>query len=787
MDPARWLFRLALGQRLPRTSGSLRVNGPEAAIDIRRDRFGIPHIEATNDADAWFGLGFCQGQDRWFQIETLARLTRGTLAELAGEAVVPLDRLSRRIGFRRSAQEQLPVLDTSYREMAEAFAAGANQGLRRGLHRRPHEFLLLRAKPMTIDAADVLGIGKVQSFLIPSNWDSELTRLKILQEDGIEALLALDPAYPADHPITAPPGGAAGAAIDRLASELELLREIAGDVGGSNNWVIGPERTASGRALLANDPHLSPVLPPHWYLAHLKTPEWEVAGAALAGTPGILIGHNEVAAWGITAGFVDNADLYIEQLGTDETSVLRDGEYVACDVRRETIHVRGGTSIVETVAVTHNGPVIGPALEGEPGAISLKATWLQATPVTGVLGMYRAKNMDDVRALAKHWPLASQNVVFADIEGNIGWQLFGDSPVRGKGSGLVPSPGWDSQTGWTADFLVGEDLPSLLNPDEGFIATANNKPRTDGGGYLGADWLDGYRVARIGEALSERDDWDESSTSGLQGDKLSLLWRELQPAIEELSPTSPEAAIGLGLLNGWDGRVAPDSSAACLYELFLAELSRRMVRAKAPRAAKWALGKGFASLLPSTVLGGRRGAQAARLFRKGEEGWFDGGWAAVADESLAAAVRKLQRRFGDDPTDWTWGRVRPLVLRHSIGRRKPLDRVFNRGPFHLGGDSHTVAAAGTNVLDPTDDPTVIASLRMIVEAGDWEGARFSLPGGQSGNPVSPHYDDLLVSWLEGSGVPIAWAPDAVKASTVARLTLSPGRRPQERVQTRAPG
>ncbi|HJP41773.1 MAG TPA: penicillin acylase family protein [Dehalococcoidia bacterium] len=772
MHLSRLLFRLALGRRLPRSSGRLRVEGLQSAVEIRRDKFSIPHIEAANSADAWFGLGFCQGQDRWFQIETLVRLARGSLAELAGADVVPLDRLSRRIGFRRAAEAQLPIIDSAYREMAEAFAAGANEGVRRGLSRRPHEFALLRSEPMTMDAVDVLGIGKIQSFLIPSNWDAELMRLKILTEDGLEALRSLDPAYPGDHPVTSPPSTLAGPAIDRLAGDIERLRNIAGDFGGSNNWVVGPGRTESGRALLANDPHLSPTLPPHWYLAHLHAPDWHVAGAALAGTPAILVGHNDVAAWGVTAGFVDNTDLFVEQLSADGASAFHGAQYVLCEMLRETIHVRRGKSVVENVAVTHNGPIIGPALEGEPGAVSIKATWLEALPVTGALGLYRAKSMNDVRVLARHWPLSSQNVVYADIQGNIGWQLFGDSPVRKTGAGLIPSPGWEPDSAWPEGLLPPDRLPSLLNPESEYIATANNKPESDGEVFLGADWLDGYRVARIGELIRERRDWGVASAQNLQMDRLTLLWREVRTAIEQLEPTSDDAVIGAGLLKSWDGVAEADSVSASVFEFFLSEMAHRMVQAKAPRSAGWALGRSFVSLLPTSPLGGKRGAQAARLLQEKPEGWFPQGWVSAAEESLGSAVRRLRKEFGEDPENWDWGRVRPLMLRHVVGDRRPFGRVFNRGPFAVGGDSNTIAAATTNVFDPSSDPSAIASLRMVLEPGDWENAQFSLPGGQSGNPVSPHYDDLLPNWLEGSGVPIAWSHESVQSATAARLVIS---------------
>jgi len=263
---------------------------------IRRDSFGIPHIEAGDDADAWYALGFCQGQDRAFQLEGLLRVVRSTLAEIAGSDSLPVDRLSRRIGLRASAEVQMSVLDGDVRSVLEAFARGVTDGAVLGVRCKAHEFSLLRAAPTPYEAVDALAVVKLISLVLASNWDVELARLKILQGDGPEALKALDPRYLDQHLVSSPPGARAGAAIDRLADDLRVFQEAAGKGGASNNWAIAPSRTATGRPLLANDPHLAPSLPPHWYLAHIRTPEWSVAVASFVGVPAFPVGHNDTGA-----------------------------------------------------------------------------------------------------------------------------------------------------------------------------------------------------------------------------------------------------------------------------------------------------------------------------------------------------------------------------------------------------------------------------------------------------------------------------------------------------------
>ena len=280
----RALVRL-LGRRLPRTSGTLRVAGIHDALRIRRDGWGIPHIDASSEADAWFGLGFCHAQDRAFQLETLLRVGRGTLSAMVGSGGLAADRMSRRLGFARVAAAQLELIDDDVKAAAEAYVRGINQGLAAGLSRRPHEFVLLRARPTPWQVTDVLAFAGLQAFALGANWDMELARLKILAEDGPEALRALDHAYPADHPLSVPVAAAAGPAMDRLADDLAAFASAAPSPGGSNNWAIAGARTASGVPLLANDPHLAARLPAPWYLAHLRCPEWEVAGASFVGGP----------------------------------------------------------------------------------------------------------------------------------------------------------------------------------------------------------------------------------------------------------------------------------------------------------------------------------------------------------------------------------------------------------------------------------------------------------------------------------------------------------------------
>ena len=585
MSLSRFLFRLLLGRRLPQTRGRLTVAGLRGPLQIHRDRWGIPYIEAGNDDDAFFGLGFCHGQDRAFQLEVLLRAIRGTLSELVGVAALPIDRMSRRIGFAFASRQQLACLDADVRAQLVAFAAGVNAGTTAGLPRRPHEFVLLKAQPTPWTPEDSLGVVKLISFTLASNWDQELARFHILCADGPDAVTALEPDYPPEHPVVSPPGGSAGPAFDALLRDLALFRATVGSRGASNNWAISGSRTASGRPLLANDPHLDARLPCHWYFAHLRTPDWAVAGASMVGGPAIIAGHNDHAAWGVTAGLIDNTDLFREQIGPDGASVREADHYTPCPVRTEVIRVKGADSVTENVLMTPRGPILGPSPAGNGEMLSFCAVWLQPRPLRGLLAVHRAKSFDDFRRLLADWPATSQNVVYADQGGTIGWQMVGLAPRRRKGFGSLPQPGWDPAAGWESELLPFEELPWCRDPAEGFIATANTKPRADGAGpYLGADWLDGYRLGAITRALAARSAWDLAGVLALQMDQRPLSWEEMSATILALSPAEADARRGLGLLRAWDGRLSVDSPAAAVFELFVNEMTLRVLKAQRRRA-----------------------------------------------------------------------------------------------------------------------------------------------------------------------------------------------------------
>ena len=774
MNINKLLFRLMLGRRLPTTRGRLVVPGVRRSVVIRRDRYGVPYIEAETDDDAWYALGFCQGQDRSFSLEMLLRAAHGTLCELVGPGALATDRLSRQLGFTRLAPKQLEVFHPDVRDRFEAFARGISDGVSKGRRRKAHEFTLLRSEPSEFEAVDLAAIYLLQSMALSANWDVELVRLRMLELDGPEALTLLDPPYPDWHPVSTTPGISAGPAVDALARDLAALVEVVGVNRASNSWAVSPSKTATGRPILANDPHLVPTLPPHWYLAHVRTPTWGMVGATFAGLPAFPVGHNGHVAWGVTLGLADNSDLFLEEIGEDGVSVREGSQFVPCEVIDETISVKDGPARRERVLITPRGPIVGQAGTYDSLAVSIKATWLEALPVEGLLETHRATTCEEFRQLFSKWPHISLNVAYADNYGDIGLQLAGQVPRRRSGYGTLPMPGWNSGSGWHDAFVPFDEMPHTTNPEPGFVASANNQPLPSGQGpFLGVDWLDGYRASRIAEIVDARDDWNIENTAHAQLDTVSMPWREMREVVLAAEPSTTEAEQALALLSEWDGAVEVDSVGATVFEFFLTEMIRRVAMAKAPRSWEWAIGRSETPVHSLTLLSGRRVGHLVNLLRNRPDGWSDVPLTKLIDDSLYSAITELRRSYGADPSGWNWGHIRPLTLKHPVGRSRWLAPVYNLPPIPCAGDTNTVLQTGADPRNPAGSPLVCPSMRMVLDVGNWDENLFALPGGQSGNPLSPHYDDQFPLWARGAGITIPWSPEAVERVSVSTLTLSP--------------
>ncbi len=785
-----------LRRPVPRSKGKWSLAGLRSPVEIIRDRWGVPHIYAGNLRDLFFAVGYAQAQDRLWQMDFNRRAAAGRLAEVLGEPALEIDRLVRRVGFARAAEEDWRNAHEEERAVLESFSAGVNAYIKGT--KLPLEFTILRSRPEPWRPVDTLAFYRFMSWTLSGNWDAEIIRSWTVERFGAELMAELEPAYRAGQPLIVPPGAEAkGLKPDVVEAlrEAEKVLTLSGS-GMSNNWAVDGTKSTTGRPMLASDPHLPLGIPAIWWEAHLDSPELKAAGVAVPGLVGITMGHNERIAWGMTAAMVDGDDLFVEQINPDNTRQYRHkGKWLDGEVVREEVKVRGRAKpIVEEVLVTNHGPVVSPAIKSEPRTLSLKTVALEPShQVRAQLLLMGARNWGEFREALEGWPLPL-NFGYADVEGNIGYQLAGLLPVRAKGPGTVPAPGWSGEYEW-AGFIPFEKLPNAYNPPTHWIASANNKIAENGDpGFLDAMYADGFREQRIIEMLEAKEKHSVEDFEAMQGDQLSIAARELMPLILQLQPRDEWCRRALAFLKAWDYTLAADSVAACVYEVFYAHLVRRTLEEKLGSWSDFFMGKGIHPLRQNTLW---FIAAHSWLMAKMEEqpAWFaqtqtgrqgagpgEGktrsagsgqAWQEVMEETLASAVAELRGLLGDEVSRWQWGRLHKQHFRHALSGKRGVERIFNRGPVPVGGDGNTVWQASYAPYWGYEVNSFTASWRQIIDLEDFNRSRAVLPTGQSGHPGSRHYGDMIGMWSRVEYHPMLWDREEVEKQARGRLELLP--------------
>ncbi len=765
-----------LRRPVPRARGRLALKGLHGRVEIIRDRWGVPHIYASNLRDLFFAVGYAQAQDRLWQMDFNRRLACGALSEVLGEATLDIDRMTRRIGFRRAAQWEWREAQGEERAMTEAFAAGVNAYLERG--RLPLEFTILRYRPAPWHPADGLAFGRFMSWTLAGNWDSEIMRSWTIERFGPEVMAELEPSYPLGGPVIVPPGTEARGAGPDLREDFRQVADLIGAVGRamSNNWAVDGQKSVTGKPLLANDPHLPLTMPSIWWELHVDSPEVKAAGAGLPGTPGVMLGHNERIAWGVTAAIVDGDDFFVERVNPDNPSQYEHrGDWVDGEVVREEIKVRGRSQpVVEEVLITRHGPVVSPAIKGETRTLALRTTAQEPSHQTQAqLMLMRARNWEEFREALSGWPVPPLNFAYADVDGNIGYQLAARVPVRAKGYGVVPSPGWAGEHEWTG-FVPFDELPHAYNPPTHWVASSNNKIVDDDyPHFLSANYADSPRQQRIIEMLEAKEKLSADDFQAMHADQLSLPARELVPRILELTPADDWCRRALTFLRAWDYVLAPDSVAACVYEAFFTHLVRRALEEKLGSWSDFFTGRGVHPLKPNGMFFHASSSWLREKMRERPD-WFVGkSWQEAMEEALTSAVAELRKLLGDDVSRWQWGRLHKQRFRHPLGQMRGLDRVFNRGPVPIGGDANTVCAGAYSPYQGYDSIAFTASWRQIIDLADFNHSQAALPSGQSGHPGSRHYSDMIGLWQRVEYHPMPWDREEVEKQARGRLELAP--------------
>ncbi len=784
--------RRLMRRPVPRPNGRAVLDGLRAPVEVIRDQWGVPHIYAANNDDLFFAQGFVQAQDRLFQMDLNRRLGLGRLAEVTGPLGVAFDKFARTLAWPRAAQAQIDGSDATTRAAIDAYSAGVNAFIAAGP--LPAEFRVLAYRPEPWDALSTSAWGTVLAWGLSCNWETELLRAWLLDELGPERAADMTPVYRPDYATTLPDErvgrrlaeGLIGAFRETVAHGPVGL-PLVGQSLGSNNWVVSGARTESGRPQLANDPHLPPVFPTIWYACHLDGGDYHVAGFTLPGVPGIIIGHNDHCAWGITNAFPDIQDVYIERFHPDDpTRYEVNGEWQAAEVAQEAIHVRGLRDVVLAVRTTRHGPVFSDLLPGDHADLSYDWTLFRpGSHLRAVLATNRAADWPSFREALRHWSFPSQNIVYADTSDAIAYVMPGLVPRRRKGDGLTPVPGWNDDFAWDG-FIPFEELPCYVNPPEGFIATANNCMAGDSYPYLlTGEWLTDYRVRRIRELLAERPKLTLDDHRRIQTESVSLMARRFVAAA---LPVVDDAATDAGLrdaverLAAWDGDMAEDSVAASLHFGWLVHFTRVAVaQAVGPQRAATLLARGEQTGFPFMPFY-EIGYELALRWLEGAQGLAGceppPAWVGDVRPLLLPALRQtltvLNDHFGPDPAEWRWGRLHRVAFQHEMTRLPGIGRLWKPLTISAPGDGYTINQSDLSPHFPPDPATIIASCRLIVDVGAWDECQAALPGGQSGHPASPHYRDRLAEWREGRYFPLLFARPRVLAAAAGTWRLEPG-------------
>lgn len=756
--------------RLAQLDGEVRLPGLDSVVEVRRDRWGVPHIYAKTTHDLFFAQGYVVAQDRLWQMEMWRRAGEGRLAEVLGPSFVERDRMARLLRYRGDMEAEWRSYADDARSIIRAFVAGVNARIAEVRERPPIEFTMLGFSPEPWD--ETVPLQRMGALSMTDNALGEVRRAGLVKALGtrrVEALLPTDPRRRLDPvpglDLTGISAGSLGAASD---ATIPLPR-----IEGSNNWVVGGSKTATGKPLLANDPHRAISLPSLRYLTHLVGPGWNVIGAGEPGVPGVAGGHNGRVGFGFTIVGMDQQDVYVERVaicpGFRRSRAAREGgaprcawhgaRWVPLSVVHDTIRVAGEAPRAVRLEFSHHGPIVGEdAARGRAFALRFVGSEPGTAGYLAQLSLDRAGNWEEFRRAASRWKLPTENLVYGDVDGNIGWIAAGLMPIR-SWSGLLPVPG-DGRYEWQG-FLPFEELPTSFNPVSGFIATANHNILPPG--YrkpLNYDWAEPFRYNRLVEVLRDSTGFTRSDFERLQHDELSLPARQLIPILLAASRAAPAArgrsasvAVALDTLAAWDYIMRREQPAPLIYQAWLRAVRTRMLERRLGAAARTpgvSLGtRLLISLLvaPDSLVG--RNPTAARD--------------SIALLALGDATGVLSREQGGDVALWRWGEVHQASFRH------PLAAAFDAGSVTRGGDGNTVNATGGGDLRQTGG----ASYRIVVDFADFDNSTATSVPGQSGQPGAKFYDNLLPLWSEGKYFPLRYSRAAVEQDTEHILWLKP--------------
>jgi penicillin amidase len=743
--------------------------------DIWRDTHGIPHVRAASAREAFFAQGFVHAEDRLFHMDYDRRRAMGRWAEYAGATALAQDVQFRKFRLVASARTDYAALNADTRAMLDAYADGVNAfiGTAKSL---PVEYGLVGARPEPWEPWHCLAIFKVRHVGM-GVWQTKAWRARLVRHLGAARAAALCPGTGARPMMIVPPGVEyAGPAADGL-KELEAVESALGTLpeweGGSNNWAVAGGRTASGKPLVAGDPHRPLDVPGVYYQNHVACPEFDVIGLSFPGVPGFPhFGHNAHVAWCVTHTAADYQDLFIERFRPgDPTQYEFRGEWREARVSRETVSVRGGEPVEITITETHHGPVVlGEPESGWAMSFRYTATAELNRTFESFLPQMRARSATELEEAMRPWVDPVNNLVFGDVHGAIGYRTRGVLPVRPMANAWAPVPGWDGAYDWRGR-VPFEEMPAVRDPDTGWVATANSRVTDDDyPHYIGLDYTADFRTRRLVANLSSLERATPDDMAKIHADRVSIPAGEFVALLGYLAPKEPRAHAALDLLRGWNGVMDGDSVAATVYAVFRERLMRDLLAPiLGPLSSEAFAGAPRGAVAHMTRLRSR----LTEMIRTNDRTLLPEGatWPAVLEGALTGAVTELTELLGPDTSGWRWSAIHRTEPRHPLSAAFP-ERASELDPPSVGvaGDGDTVQAAGF-IAGGGYGLTLTSVARYVFDLADWEQSAWVVALGVSGDPRSPHYADQVETWAAVKLLPMRYDWDRIRSAARTHATL----------------
>jgi len=768
-----------LKSTLTEYNGVIAAQEISAEIEIIRDSFGMPHIYAANDRDAAYALGYCTAQDRLFQMEMIRRTVNGRLAEVIGKDYINVDRLFLTITAASPPDSMLAHLSGELIEALEAFTAGVNRYLAED-NSLPFEFAVLGHTPQPWQTSDCLAVLYYMAWALNFSFDTELSHATIAGKVGPEMAAEIFIDYPADGPSIIPTGQFTGAEHNLLQT-MRFAREITGapQRGASNNWAVAGEKSVTGKPLLANDMHLGLIIPGIWYEAHLVTPELNVSGVVLPGAPLVVAGANQQVAWGLTNVMADDADFYLERINPDDSSQYQfQGQWENMIISHDTIPVRGDDPVQLTTRFTRHGVIIDDIIDSQivlGGPVAMRWTRHDFhSEAEAIYRMNRAHSIDDIEAAATLFKCPGQNWVYADTAGNIGYWAAVGIPIRNGFDGYSLLPGQDGEFEWNG-YVPSEDQPHLRNPEQGWIATANNKVAGDDYPHVVAHaYAPPDRFERIRTLLTEKEKLSVDDFKRMQGDEYLVMAEKWMPYISNALSDQPLEGLSSqarDILGNWtfEGRV--DDAAPAVFHVLLQKIVEQVFKERLGDTL-------YEYYIGSSVFTIHNGLN--NIIANENSSWFDNPSTeqietrdSVLVRGFHEAIDYLTERFGENISDWRWGDLHILTLFNPVGRNIPIiGNLMNAGPFPFGGGTNCVNASIYRFTRPWR-VVAGASQRHIFDLSNMKNSLRIIPTGISGNFMSPHYDDQVELWRKVEYRPFIFDRDDVEKDIAYRMIITP--------------